>query len=310
MKPLPHHYDVHLTGGPSGYAQLSTAGVPELRTAPPVDYDGPGDAWSPEHLLLASVQACFLFTLRAIARLSKVEFLALDLDASGTVDRQDGVTRFTEIVLRPKLTVSPGTDRGASRYELAMNVLDRLFFAEGRRWSSGQARGDVLELAAGSGRNFPYYGQWVRLTAQDISAVMLGLARTRAAAIGLEVDLQVGDAQALDLPDAHFDTVVCTLGLCTIPNDRRALQEAWRVPRAGGRLLLLEHVVSPHLAVRLVQRLLDPLACLLASDHLLRDPLAVVMATGFEIERLERHAIGMVEWLVARKPMAVLAAEL
>ena len=120
MKPLPHHYDVHLTGGPSGYAQLSTAGVPTLRTAPPVDYDGPGDAWSPEHLLLASVQACFLFTLRAIARLSKVEFLALDLNASGTVDRQDGVTRFSEIVLRPRLTVPRGTDR-----QRALHILEK-----------------------------------------------------------------------------------------------------------------------------------------------------------------------------------------
>lgn len=111
MKPLPHLYEVHLAGGPSGYAQLSTAGLPELRTAPPADFDGPGDAWSPEQLLLASVQTCFLFTLRAIARLSKVEFTALEVDAAGTVDRRDGVTRFTEIVLRPSLTVSPGTDR-------------------------------------------------------------------------------------------------------------------------------------------------------------------------------------------------------
>ncbi|MEX1129282.1 MAG: OsmC family protein [Vicinamibacterales bacterium] len=120
MKPLPHRYDVHLTGGPSGYARLSTAGVPELRTAPPADYDGPGDAWSPEHLLLASVQACFLFTLRAIARLSKLEFTALELDASGTVNRQDGVTRFTEIVLRPRLTVASGADR-----ERALHVLEK-----------------------------------------------------------------------------------------------------------------------------------------------------------------------------------------
>ena len=120
MKPLPHHYDVHLTGGPSGYAQLSTQGVPELRTAPPSDYDGPGDAWSPEHLLLAAVQACFLFTLRAGARLSKVEFTALELDASGTVDRQDGVTRFTEIVLRPRVTVPSGADR-----ERALHVLEK-----------------------------------------------------------------------------------------------------------------------------------------------------------------------------------------
>lgn len=120
MKPLPHEYDVHLTGGPSGYAQLSTSGLPELRTAPPADYDGPGDAWSPEHLLLASVQTCFLFTLRAIARLSKLEFTNLVLDATGTVNRRDGVTRFIEIVLRPRLTVVSGTD-----HERALNILEK-----------------------------------------------------------------------------------------------------------------------------------------------------------------------------------------
>lgn len=111
MKPLPHHYEVHLSGASSGYAELSTASVPALRTAPPADYDGPGDAWSPEHLLLASVQGCFLFTLRAIARASKVEFISLELDAMGTVARIDGVTRFTEIVLRPKLSVPAGASR-------------------------------------------------------------------------------------------------------------------------------------------------------------------------------------------------------
>jgi peroxiredoxin-like protein len=120
MKPLPHEYDVHLTGGPSGYARLSTNGVPELRTAAPADYDGPGDAWSPEHLLLASVQTCFLLTLRSIARLSKLEFTNLTLDASGVVNRQDGVTRFVEIVLRPRLTVASGTD-----HERALHILEK-----------------------------------------------------------------------------------------------------------------------------------------------------------------------------------------
>lgn len=120
MKPLPHRYNVHLSGGPSGYAEVSTSGAPPLRVAPPADYDGPGDAWSPEHLLLASVQACFLFTLRAVARVAKVEFGALELGAAGTVDRVEGVTRFSEIVLRPILTVSPGTDR-----ERVLRVLER-----------------------------------------------------------------------------------------------------------------------------------------------------------------------------------------
>jgi peroxiredoxin-like protein len=111
MKPLPHRYEVQLTGGPSGYATVSTKGMPDLRSAPPLDFDGPGDAWSPEHLLLAAVETCFLFTLRAVAKASRVEFLALDCSSEGTVDRQDGVTRFTEIVLRPRLTIGPGADR-------------------------------------------------------------------------------------------------------------------------------------------------------------------------------------------------------
>jgi organic hydroperoxide reductase OsmC/OhrA len=110
MKPLPHHYDVHLSGGPSGYAELTSVGVPALRTAPPADYDGRGNSWSPD-LLLASVQACFLFTLRAIARVSKAEFTRLELNARGTVDLKDGVTHFTEIVLRSRVTVPAGSNR-------------------------------------------------------------------------------------------------------------------------------------------------------------------------------------------------------
>src|SRR5687768_18177717 len=120
MKPLPHQYDVRLSGGPTGYAQVSSHGLPGLRTAPPADYDGPGDAWSPEHLLLAAVQACFLFTLRAVARQSRLEFAALDAKVSGTVNRVDGVIRFTQIVLAPQLTVPAGTD-----HERVLQVVER-----------------------------------------------------------------------------------------------------------------------------------------------------------------------------------------
>lgn len=110
MKALPHRYDVRLSGGPAGYTTLAADGPPVLRAAPPADFDGPGDAWSPEHLLLAAVETCFLFTLRAVAEASRVPFTALELTAEGTVDRQDGVIRFTEIVLRPRLTLAPGGD--------------------------------------------------------------------------------------------------------------------------------------------------------------------------------------------------------
>jgi peroxiredoxin-like protein len=111
VKPFPHRYDARLVGGATGYASLSAQGLPYLSTAPPADFDGPGDAWSPEHLLLASVEACFLFTLRAVARAAKIEIGRVDVEISGTVDRLDGTTRFTEIVLRPTVEVGAGTDR-------------------------------------------------------------------------------------------------------------------------------------------------------------------------------------------------------
>jgi peroxiredoxin-like protein len=118
MKPLPHRYDVRLSGGPANYATVSVAGVPELRSAPPLDFDGPGDAWSPEHLLLAAVETCFLFTFRVVAQASKLPFASLDVNAEGVVDRQDSVTRFTEIVLRPRLVLAPGADADRARRAL------------------------------------------------------------------------------------------------------------------------------------------------------------------------------------------------
>ncbi len=110
MKPLPHVYEVKLTGGPTGYATVSDLSLPDLRTAPPRDFDGPGDAWSPEQLLVAAVESCFLFTLRAVAAAYKVEFTSLQVSGQGTLEHKSGVTRFTEIELRPILTLAPGAD--------------------------------------------------------------------------------------------------------------------------------------------------------------------------------------------------------
>jgi peroxiredoxin-like protein len=120
MKPLPHSYEVQLVGSADGYATVSAAGMPELQTAPPLDFDGPGDAWSPEHLLLAAVETCFLFTLRSVAKASKLEFLSLELSGNGKVDRRDGATRFTEIVLRPRLRLAAGADK-----DRALRILEK-----------------------------------------------------------------------------------------------------------------------------------------------------------------------------------------
>ena len=195
-------------------------------------------------------------------------------------------------------------EQSASRYDQFIRVTERLLLGDGRAWAANQARGDVLEIAIGTGRNLPYYPRDLRFTGQDISAAMLEIARQRADKLGRHVDLQQGDAQALPFDDARFDTVVSTLSMCTIPDDRRAVAEATRVLRAGGRLILLEHVRSPRVAVRLVQRLLEPVLCSLAGDHLLREPLDQVEEEGLLVETLRRERWGIIERLVAIKPSA------
>lgn len=118
MKPLPHIYEINLAGGSAGYAAASADGLPDLRTAPPRDFDGPGDAWSPEQLLVAAVESCFLFTFRVVAAASKIEFTSLELSGRGKLERKEGVTRFTDILLKPLLTVSAGVDQNSARRAL------------------------------------------------------------------------------------------------------------------------------------------------------------------------------------------------
>jgi len=174
-------------------------------------------------------------------------------------------------------------EKEARKYDREMNFFDRLLFAGAREWVCAQATGEVLEIGIGTGRNLPHYRHDVRLTGVELSPAMLEIARARARKLGRDVDLRVGDAQTLEFGDNSFDTVVCTLSLCTIPDDGAAVAEMGRVLRPGGRLLLLEHVRSPLLPVRLAQRLLDPLAVRFEADHLLREPLDHLRAEGFEV---------------------------
>ncbi len=193
-------------------------------------------------------------------------------------------------------------DRSAGSYDRIISWAEKALFGGAREWVCSQARGEVLEIAVGTGRNIPFYLEGVRLTGIELSPKMLDLARRRARELGRDADLRVGDAHNLPFPDASFDTVVVTLALCTIPDDRRALAEAARVLRPGGQLLLLEHVRSPVLPVRLLQRVLEPLTLLLDHDHLLREPLRHVEDAGLVVERFERSKLGMVERLQASKP--------
>jgi ubiquinone/menaquinone biosynthesis C-methylase UbiE/predicted ester cyclase len=192
-------------------------------------------------------------------------------------------------------------DKQAPKYDKSMARFERLLFSGNREWVCSRAEGEVLELAAGTARNLPFYPEGVRVTGVELSPEMAALARRRAEDLGRQIDMRVGDAEGLDFPNESFDTVVCTYGLCTIPDDAAAVREARRVLRPGGRILLAEHVRSPNPLVRTIQRILDPLAHRFGGDHLLREPLDHLSAEGFVVEEVNRSKAGWVELSAARK---------
>src|ERR1039457_3253824 len=111
MKPYPHTYSVGARGSTTGIVVVASAGVPILETAPPLEFEGPRDAWSPESLLVAAVANCFILTFRGIARAAKFPWVQLECQVDGVLDRVSGVSQFSKFSTLATLKVKAGTDR-------------------------------------------------------------------------------------------------------------------------------------------------------------------------------------------------------
>ena len=115
MQEFPHRYQVSATAGPEENVTLESPGLEDLPSAAPAEFGGPGDQWSPETLLVASVADCFVLSFRAVARASKFEWQSLSAEVEGVLDRVDGVSRFTRFTTRARLVVAAGTDERRAR---------------------------------------------------------------------------------------------------------------------------------------------------------------------------------------------------
>lgn len=118
MQAYPHHYRATASSVNSPTVEITAAGLETISTAPPAEFGGPGDKWSPETLLVAAVADCFILTFKAIAGASKVEWLDLQCEVEGKLDRVENVTRFTAFDIRARLTIPSGTDEHKARHIL------------------------------------------------------------------------------------------------------------------------------------------------------------------------------------------------
>jgi organic hydroperoxide reductase OsmC/OhrA len=115
VHPYPHQYLASAAGNPAGVVTVTSPQLPDIETAPPPEFDGPGGIWSPESLLSAAVADCFILTFRGASRAAKFEWLTLECRVQGTLERVDGKSQFTKFVSFATLKVAAGSDIAKAR---------------------------------------------------------------------------------------------------------------------------------------------------------------------------------------------------
>jgi ubiquinone/menaquinone biosynthesis C-methylase UbiE len=181
-----------------------------------------------------------------------------------------------------------------------MRPLERRLLARLRAAAFAElpARGRLLEVGVGTGANFPFYPAGARTAGVEPSREMIEVARRKGdAPAGLR--LVRARAERLPFAAATFDAAFAALVFCSVAEPVRALSELRRVVRAGGRVVLLEHVRPPG-ALGYVFDALSLLTVALLDDHFNRRTADAARRAGLSVERVERHALGIFQIIVCR----------
>ncbi len=192
-------------------------------------------------------------------------------------------------------------DRLAPVYDLMEALMERTAQKWRRLLWEGVEGEKILEVGVGTGKNMPYYPGGSKITAIDLSAKMLERARRRAERLGIAVELRQMDAQALDLPDNSFDTVVATFVFCSMPDPVRGLRELGRVAKPKGKILLLEHMRPESPWLGKLFDLLNPITARLFGFNINRRTLENIRKARLELERMQSlDRLGIFKLIVAR----------
>lgn len=194
-----------------------------------------------------------------------------------------------------------------AKWNFVSRTYDFMTWGEERRFGAAKARlfakmrGRCFMVAAGTGNEFRYFPSRLTVTAVDISPGMLEKARRKAALYDGALDVRVMDVQALDFPDATFDTVVTACTFCSVPDPLRGLRELYRCLKPGGQLLMFEHVRSRVGPIAIFQDLMTPISSRFG-PAMNRDTISNVLRAGFELRREDNVYLDVVKAIEARRP--------
>lgn len=159
----------------------------------------------------------------------------------------------------------------------------------------------ILEIGVGTGKNFPYYPEGAEITAIDFSEKMLEQARTKAVRLGTHVILLQMDAQNLLFEDNTFDTILDSFVFCSVPDPNLGLKEVCRVCKPGGKVLMLEHVLSANRILAWLMNLANPFVVQLMGANINRRTVDNVNYSGLVVEQVTDLAAGIFKLIEAKK---------
>ncbi len=192
--------------------------------------------------------------------------------------------------------------RDATIYDAQTRLIRHLFGIEKeRRRLVCRAYGNVLDLPASTGLNFPFFSDDCSVIAADFSEEMLELAKQKAEKLGRDIAFVQADAEQLPFEDNQFDTVTSMLGLCTYPDPVQAISEIQRVCKPGGQLLFLDHGLSSIGCVASIQNHFNERHVRKHACHLNRDPVKLFRKAGVAIDELRRSWLGSISSIVVQK---------
>ncbi len=192
-------------------------------------------------------------------------------------------------------------NRVAPFYDFMEGLIERSRYRWWRELLWSKVEGNkIFEVGVGTGKNFPYYPANAEITAIDFSEKMLDRATEKAGKTGMEITLQHMDVQNLSFEDNTFDTVVATFVFCSVPDPAKGLEEIGRVCRPGGKVLLLEHVLSANQMLAFLMNLLSPIVARAMGPSINRKTVENVANTGLKVEKVTDLAAGIFKLIEAR----------